>query len=245
MRERRSAESEGVPMRLGRGARIGPWSALEVRQILRRFGAEARDLPAVLAALRVPEREARRVLARLGRAGYLRRDPERPDAPRWCRTPRGADLAQACVGWPLSRARAERMLQGVLRRVADIHRNPYFLCRVTAVGVFGSYLTDAPVIDELDLVVRIVPKPPAPGTTDTVFRPDRNLPYWRLQKLLPRAEWPRWRERHVELHVVSGKRHLVLHTFDDPLLRGQRVRLVFLANPEVLTLGTCGSKNPD
>ena len=79
---------------------------------------------------------------------------------------------------PLSRTRAERLLQRVLRRVAEVNRRPYFLCRVTAVGVFGGYLADAPTIDALDLVVRIAPKPPAPGTSHEVFRPDRGLPYW-------------------------------------------------------------------
>jgi|OpeIllAssembly_1097287.scaffolds.fasta_scaffold235579_2 hypothetical protein len=139
----------------------------------------------------------------------------------------------AGVGRPLSRARVERMLQGILGRVGEINRKPYFFCQVTAVGVFGSYLTAAPVLDQLDLAVRIVPKPKAPGRTDAVFRPDRTLPYWRLQKLLPRAEWPRWRARHVELYLVRGTRRLALHTFDDPRLRGQRVWLVFLKDPEV------------
>ena len=232
-------------MRLDRVARRAQGSARDVRRLLRRFGAEARDLPSVMAALRVPERDARRVLTRLARAGYLRRDPERPEALRWCRTPRGDALAQAGVGRPLSRARADRMLQGVLRRVADINRNPYFLCQVTAVGVFGTYVTDAPLIDELDLVVHIVPKPPAPGSSDEVFRPNRRLPYWRFQRLLPRHEWPHWRERQVELYLVGERQSIVLHRFDDPLLRGQRVRLVFLEQPAMPGPGDRSSDSPD
>jgi hypothetical protein len=125
--------------------------------------------------------------------------------------------------------------------VAEINRKPYYLCHVTAVGVFGAYLTDAPLLDVLDLVVRIAPKPPTPGTNDEVFRPDRGLPYWRLQKLLPRNEWPRWRERHVELYLTGGKRNLVLHPWDDPLLRGQRVRLVYVENPAKPAVGGADS----
>lgn len=185
-----------------------------------------------MTALGVAEHEARRVLTRLARAGYPRRDPNQPEALCWCRTPQGEALAHADVGRPLSRARADRMLQSVLRRVAEVNRRPHFLCQITAVGVFGSYLTEAPTIDELDLAVHIVLKPPAPGTADAVFRPDRGLPYWRLQKLLPHHAWPRWRERHVELYLLAGKRSLVLHTFDDPLLRGRRVRLLFVETPE-------------
>ena len=160
-------------MRRARTPRIGTEAPREVRQRLRQFGAVSRDLPSVVVACGVDDQEAHRILDRLIRAGYVRPDPDRPDELRWCRTEPGDALARAGMGPPLSRARAARMLQGVLRRVAEINRRPYFLCRVTALGVFGEYLTDAPTIDALDLVVRIAPKPPAPGTTDAVFRPER------------------------------------------------------------------------
>ena len=220
-------------MRRERARRVGEWSPPEIRQLLRQFGAASRDLPSVTAALAMPEQAAHRVLQRLSRAGYVRRDPDRPDELRWCRTEQGDALARAGVGRPLSRARADRLLQGVLRRVGEVNRKTYFLCQVTAVGVFGSYRTDAPTLDAIDLVVRIVPKPPAPGSSDEVFRPNRRLPYWRFQKLLPRDEWPHWRERQVELYLLGETRSIVLHRFDDPLLRGQRVRLVFLAHAEM------------
>jgi hypothetical protein len=210
---------------------------MEIRQVLRQFGPMLRNLPSVMATFRVDEQEAHRIVNRLYRAGYVQRNPTWPDDLQWYRTAQGDALAQAGSGPPVSRPRAERLLQGVLRRVAEINRKPHYLCRVVAVGVFGAYLTDAPLLDVLDLVVRIVPKPPVPGTDQAVFRPDRGLPYWRLQKLLPREEWPRWRERHVELYLVGGKRHLVLHPCDDPLLRGQRVRLVYVENPTMPTPG--------
>ena len=220
-----------------RAPHIGPWATMDVRQLLRQFGPMSRNLPSVMATFRVDDQEAHRILNRLYLAGHVRRDPAWPEDLQWYRTAQGDALAQADSGPPLSRARADRLLQGVLRRVAEINRKPHYLCRVAAVGVFGAYLTDAPLLDVLDLVVRIAPKPPAPGTTDAVFRPDRHLPYWRFQKLLPRDEWPRWRERHVELYLGAGKRNLVLHTFDDPLLRGQRVRLVYVENPAIPTVG--------
>jgi hypothetical protein len=203
---------------------------MDLRQVLRQFGPISRTLPSVMAAFRVDEQEARRILNRLRRAGYVLEEPAWRDDRHWHRTARG-DVHAGVGGRPLSQARAEQVLRGVLRRVGEINRKPHYLCRVTALGVFGAYLTDAPFLDVLDLVVWIAPKPPAPGTADTVFRPDRSLPYWRLQKLLPRDEWPRWRERHVELYLTGGKRHLILHPWDDPLLRGQRVRLMFVENP--------------
>jgi hypothetical protein len=222
-----------------RQRRSGEWSPLEFRQVLRRFGAETRDLPSVMAGLGVTEQEAHRALNRLYRAGYVRRDPARPAERCWRRTPAGAAVAQATVAPPLSRARAARLLQGVLRRVATINAKPYFLCRVTAVGVFGAYVTEAAVVDELDLVVNIAPKAPPPGTRDAVFRPDRILPYWTLRRRISSDDWSAWRERHVELTLAGGTPSIVLHRFDDPLLWGKRVRLVFLEAPT-----TAGSGPP-
>jgi hypothetical protein len=201
--------------------------------MLRRLGPELRDLPAATAVLGMAPAEARRVLTLLARAGYLVRDPNIGRAVRWRRTPAGEAVAAAPLGRPFSRARADRLLARVLTRVATVNRQRHFLCRVTAVGVFGAYLTESPSVAELDVVVQIAPKPPASGTADTEFRPDRHLPYWRLQNLLPPAEWPRWRERHVELFLAAGLRGLVLHRFDDPMLHGHRVRLVYLEQPDL------------
>jgi hypothetical protein len=231
-------------MRAKRTTRFQPWATMEVRQLLRQFGPMSRNLPSVMATFRVDDQEAHRILNRLYLAGYVRRDPAWPEDLQWYRTAEGDALAQSDSGPPLARARVDRLLQGVLRRVAEINQKPHYVCRVVAVGVFGAYLTDAPLLDVLDLVVRIAPKPPTPGTTDAVFRPDRALPYWRLQKLLPRDEWPRWRERHVELCLAGGKQNLVLHSFDDPLLRGQRVRVVYVEHPETPLVG-CDSTSTD
>ena len=220
-------------MRRERAARIGTWSSLEVRQMLRRLGPEMRDLPAATSVLGMAPAEVRRVLNLLARAGYLLREPNTGRAVRWRRTQAGEAVAAAPFGRPFSRARADRLVARVLTRVATVNRQPHFLCRVTAVGVFGDYLTESPSVAELDVVVQIAPKPPVPGTSDTEFRPDRRLPYWRLQNVLPPAEWPQWRERHVELFLAAGLRGLVLHRFDDPMLRGHRVRLVFLEQPDL------------
>ena len=228
-----------------RRTRIDRWSVREVQQLLQRFGAEARDLPSAMAVFGVSQMEAHRMLTELSRAGYVARDAASGDLLRWHRTRDGDECAETGLGPPLSRARAERLLQRVVRRVVTVNRQPYFLCRVTAVGVCGAYRTEAPVLEALELVVRIVPKPPAPGTAGAVFRPDRRLPYWHLQKQLRPDEWPHWRERHVELYLLARERSLVLHRLDDRVLRGQHVRLVFLALSDGPVVGAPGRDAPD
>ena len=114
-----------------------------------------------------------------------------------------------------------------LRRVAEVNRSPYFRCRVRAVGVFGGYLTEISPLNKLDLVVRLVPKPLRPGDTHR-GRAVLRVPYWRLQKSLRPEQWPDWEQLHVELYLLAGQPSLVLHRPDEPILRGQRIRIVYL-----------------
>ena len=116
-------------------------------------------------------------------AEYLVLDPARSPVLCWIRTPAGAAFAETPLGRPLARARADR-LQRVLRRVAEINRKPYYRCRITAVGVFGSYLTAAPVLDELDLAIRLVRKSAVPG------RSPRRWPVVEMERHLAPREWP-------------------------------------------------------
>lgn len=198
-----------------------------MQQELQQFGAGARDLPSVMAVLQVSEMEAHRILNRLYLAGYVSRDPAEPRTLCWIRTPEGTALAEAPSIRPLSRPQADRILRQVLRRVAEVNRKPYYLCRVTTVGVFGDYLTNAPLLADLDLVVRLAPKESVPGKSQEGRKAPRRLPYWRLRSVLPEREWPQWRERHVELYLARGLRNVVLHRFGTTSLRGKRVRRVF------------------
>ena len=128
-------------MDVDRDARLSLWSALEVRQLLQRLGAASWDRPALLAAFGMSRIEVGVLLRTLFGAGYLVVDPARVQPLCWIRTPAGHAFSETPLGRPLSRARADRILQAVLRRVAEINRKPSCRCRITAVGVFGSYLT--------------------------------------------------------------------------------------------------------
>ena len=214
-------------MHLDRATQIGGLPALEVRRMLRRFGAGSQDLPGVMAALGESQEGVHRSLNLLYRAGFVERDPDAGSELRWRRTPAGDAVAAATIRQSLTRARAERLLRAFLRRVAEVNRSPYFRCRIRAAGVFGDYLAEISPLNKLDLVVGLVPKPLRPGDTHR-GRILPRAPYWRLQKSLRPEQWPDWEQLHVELYLLAGHPSLVLHRPDDPILRGQRVRIVYL-----------------
>jgi hypothetical protein len=71
------------------------------------------------------------------------------DAPRYSRTEKGTRLALASAR-PIKRPTAERMLKALIERAQAINDGDYF-CTVGALIVFGSFMTDAPMLGDLDV----------------------------------------------------------------------------------------------
>lgn len=53
---------------------------------------------------------------------------------------------------------ADRILSKFMDRVRQVNSNPSFLVMVKKVVVFGSYLTDAPRINDIDIAVELARK---------------------------------------------------------------------------------------
>jgi hypothetical protein len=82
--------------------------------------------------------------------GYL--EPARLGRDGWEPTTKGLALAQASAAPPLTRATAQRRLEDFLDRVEKVNAGDYAY-RVSKVAVFGSYLSDAPRINDVDVMV--------------------------------------------------------------------------------------------
>ena len=83
----------------------------------------------------------------------------------------GSTLAQASAAQPLQRGTAQRKLAAFLARVRRVNEDDYYLYRVKKVLVFGSYLSAAARINDIDVAIELVhrwqdPGPPAPQRRD-------------------------------------------------------------------------------
>jgi predicted nucleotidyltransferase len=70
-------------------------------------------------------------------------------------TPKGDALRLTNVMPRMNRAKAEKLLSGVLERVAVINARADLLHWVTEVRVFGSYLADTDDLGDLDLAIKL------------------------------------------------------------------------------------------
>lgn len=88
-------------------------------------------------------------------AGYVVHD-ERKKA--FLLTDLGSQLSNAMFAARISRARAEELLRAFLERVEAVNLRDELTHRVVAVRVFGSYLSEAADLGDIDLAVALEPR---------------------------------------------------------------------------------------
>jgi hypothetical protein len=88
---------------------------------------------------------------------------EDSDRPTYKTTRKNNALALTDFVPRMNRAKAEKLLSGVLERVAAINTRADLLHWVTEVRVFGSYLTDIDDLGDLDLAIKLERRPVEEG----------------------------------------------------------------------------------
>jgi predicted nucleotidyltransferase len=142
-------------MRIDSTATIAGHPALRVRELLRRGRVGEWGTEFVRRALKVDHDEAARVLVLLYEKGLL--EPGMVDRGEQLYRPTllGRAFAGASAGKPIKRATADRLLSEFLGRVEQVNADAYYLFRVARVVVFGSYLSDAETLSDLDLAIHL------------------------------------------------------------------------------------------
>ena len=138
------ATIEGVPLTV-------------IRTLFRRAGLDgALTAGFVRDTLRVSEPKAGALLRALMTAGFLKREK----GGRWELTTAGIRLRGSSAAKPLLRRTAEGLLDDLLQRIAALNEDSHFLARVEKAIVFGSYLSGADRLGDVDVAVHLVPRSP-------------------------------------------------------------------------------------
>jgi len=140
------ATIEGVPLTV-------------IRTLFRRAGLEgALTAGFVRDILRVSEPKAGALLRALMKAGFLKEEK----GGHWDLTTAGIRLRGSSAAKPLLRRTAEGLLDDLLQRIAALNEDSHFLARVEKAIVFGSYLSGADRLGDVDVAVHLVPRSPDP-----------------------------------------------------------------------------------
>jgi hypothetical protein len=77
-------------------------------------------------------------------------------------TDKGLRLACASLLPPITRAKADALMAAFLQRVVEVNTNDNFCEFISEVDVYGSYITDANILGDIDLNVTMKLKEPWP-----------------------------------------------------------------------------------
>jgi hypothetical protein len=127
--------------------------ALQVRRLLRMLHNSWRTT-SVQAILGIGRDRARLLVGELSRRGLIQKHRVGKGW-YWGKTLSGGAFASATAAPAMSRAKAEVLLGKFLDRVGEVNSNPEYLYGVERVDVFGSYLTESELLNDLDVAIAI------------------------------------------------------------------------------------------
>lgn len=176
----------------------------------------------VALTLNIPRKEATSLLDALKRDGFIAEVTPWNSAPevvsavhengskRYELTIKGHALRMARARKPIKRETAERLVAQFLERVEQVNKDPDLLYWIDEVIAFGSYITEAPNLGDIDLGVRYTRR----TRNDTIWR----TLYYRslamaqssgrhLATVIDRVGWPQ-REIEMRLRNRSSSFHL-------------------------------------
>ena len=219
-------------MRIDSKEQIADVEILKVRDFLRRVdNTDEWEDGFVIHRLKISPQQANRLINELNRKGYI--EPARTSGQKqfYRKTLKGGTLGLASAAKPVTRETADRILSEFMDRVMHVNSDPSFLVKVKKVLVFGSYLTDALRINDIDVAVEFTWKENHP----LVLNADKaqlalNLSSMAEKKgkkfssFIDRLEWP---EHEVRLFLKSRSRALSIHSIHDEILNRVKYRVFF------------------
>lgn len=206
--------------------------ARQVRHLLRQ-SVDSLSARHAMKILEIEEGKAIEVLERLEHSGFLKRNPApKSDQERsWRRTVKGGALANALFSNPVSRQSAEKAMSEFLDRVQQVNCDSWFLYRVQKVVVFGSFLSDSPVIGDLDLAVDLYPKEKDSRKHSKLIRARAEEAVNSGRSFRSYVEALQFAEQEVIMFLKARSRILQLARCDDGVLNITENRIIY-ENPE-------------
>lgn len=114
------------------------------------------DIDDVARALGAPLREVEPVLRAMQAEGFVQEEA----GSRFVGTAKLNQLANAKISAGLNRPEAETLLARVVAKAKEVNSQPdAYPCRVGCIVVFGSFLSEQPVLGDLDLGVDLIDPP--------------------------------------------------------------------------------------
>jgi len=208
---------------------LAGFPARKIREVLRQSvdRLSARHATKILG---IKTEQAMQLLARLEHGGFLEENPALPnsdDEQSWKRTVKGGAVANALFSTPVSRQSAEKTQREFLDRVQQVNCSSRFLYRVRSVVVFGSFLSGAPFVGDLDLAVDLRPKEKDSRKHSELIRARANEAASCGRRFRIYVEALRFAEQEVIMFLKARSRILQLTRCGDGVLTITKSRVIY------------------
>jgi len=144
-------------MRIERGSTIAGIDAKQVRDAMKRASSKHYlfDWTYLANFLHIDPATAKEIIKELISLGYIEKNSNH--AKCWEFTIKGNSFSMAKALKPMSRQKANELIVNVMKRVEQVNANKSLLYQVDIVTVFGSFLSDAEYLNDLDLAINLIP----------------------------------------------------------------------------------------
>ena len=147
-----------MTVQINPGQSIAGMDAKALRDFLRKFHTGF-DKDLMIRDLKVTASQAARVIRGLLQEQYIEFGQSRPNtvsSMSWYNvTRKGRDLMRASAARRVTRNTAHQALTGFMERVHAVNRDSRYLCKVTKVVVFGSFLKKIDRLGDVDVAVGV------------------------------------------------------------------------------------------
>ena len=191
---------------------------LEIRKLLKKGIDSSYSTELLKQVLNIKESTAQHLINNLLQGEFIRKDRVHNGTQYYENEMKGNALAMASAAKPIKRKTAEEKLSGFLERVEVVNNDPYYLYKIEKVEVFGSFLTDKPEVNDIDLIVHIIPKIElSEAFTKLIMNraDEAQINGRQFSNFTDRLDWPR---REVILFLKSRSRVLSIHTPEDDIV---------------------------
>lgn len=184
---------------------IAKLPALEARDIARKLTgafsardyARQFDIDIHLAAQQIEDFETE---------GYFERIPHIKHKQYWGMTVKGCALVQASAARKVKRETADRHYHAFMGRVNEINQSDTYLYQVTKVALFGSYLTNAKTVSDIDLFVWLDRKLKFEDSFNEIFEQRTMLMQAQGRRFKSHLDLNSWPELDVRKYLKMGSR---------------------------------------
>jgi hypothetical protein len=147
-------------MRIRKGENTAGLDSLKLREYLRKHGDRHIDTDSLVETFVLSRRKAERLIEELVNLELIRRSDAQLNKAKVCyeTTIQGNAFGMANAGKPVSRESAEKVLREFLNRVRTVNERDDLAYRIGSVIVFGSYLSSAIQLNDLDLSAELIGK---------------------------------------------------------------------------------------